>query len=74
MLTRGKPKVLGELSLIFSLYNIRRSMSILGFKGLLKRIKALKTGIFEHLMIWCSTDRERMDIFMRDLIVDITFN
>jgi transposase len=37
LLTRGKDKVLSECALIFTIYNLRRSLSILGFKTLLNR-------------------------------------
>ncbi len=41
VLMRGKEKVLGEVYLAFTVYNLGRSMSILGFSELLKRIKAV---------------------------------
>lgn len=42
VLTRGKEKVLGEVSILFSTYNLYRTMSVLGFDGIMKRINALK--------------------------------
>jgi hypothetical protein len=36
----GKQKVLGEVYLVFTTYNLGRSLSILGFSGLMERIKA----------------------------------
>ncbi len=45
-LMRGKAKVLGEVSILFTAYNLRRTMSVLGFSALLGRLKALKVQIF----------------------------
>ena len=47
-LVRGKEKVLGEVSLLFTAYNLRRSVSILGFKGLLERLKAWIHAIIQQ--------------------------
>ena len=41
-LTRGKEKVLGETYLIFTAYNLKRVMSILGFEDIIARLNALK--------------------------------
>ena len=41
VLMRGKENVLGEVSILFTAYNLRRSVSILGFEGLLERLNAL---------------------------------
>ena len=57
-LVKGKRKVLGEIYMAFTMYNLARCVSILGFKEIIKRIKAvysrfsLKTilsDIIEHL-------------------------
>lgn len=40
-LLKGKEKVSADFALIFTAYNLRRAMSILGVKELLKRLKAL---------------------------------
>ena len=48
-LTRGKEKVLGETYLIFTAYNLKRVMSILGFEEILKRLKATK-GLFLFIL------------------------
>ena len=40
VLTKGKEKVLGEVYMIFTCYNLKRTMSILGFEGLMSKIKA----------------------------------
>lgn len=39
-LTKGKEKVLGEVYLIFTSYNLRRLMSIFGFESLMVKMKA----------------------------------
>ncbi len=39
-LLKGKEKVSGEFALIFTCYNLRRGLSILGVKGLLKWLKS----------------------------------
>ena len=45
-LTKGKEKVLGEVYMIFTSYNLKRSLSILGFKDLMSKIKALLHAYF----------------------------
>lgn len=45
-LVRGKEMVLGEVSILFTAYNLRRSLSILGFSELLERLKSLLKSIF----------------------------
>ena len=49
-LTKGKEKVLGEVYMIFTSYNLKRSLSILGFKDLMSKIKALL-----HAYFWKNT-------------------
>lgn len=49
ILLRGKEKVLGEVYLAFTMYNLSRAMSILGFSTLLKRFKAVLTQILSIL-------------------------
>ncbi len=39
-LTKGKEKVLGEVYLAFTVYNLKRALSVLGFDGLMSRIEA----------------------------------
>ena len=39
-LTRGKEKVLGEVYLAFTVYNLKRALSVLGFEGIMSRIEA----------------------------------
>lgn len=41
-LLKGIKKVNGEMAIIFTMYNLRRAMSILGVNGLLSRLKAKK--------------------------------
>jgi len=48
-LMRGKQKVLTEVFIAFTMYNLRRSVSILGIIGLFKRMKAASLRIFDKL-------------------------
>ena len=43
-LLKGIKKVNGEMAIIFTVYNIRRAMSILGVRELISRLKAQKTA------------------------------
>ena len=43
-LLKGIKKVNGEMAIIFTMYNIRRAMSILGVKELIDRLKAKKAA------------------------------
>ena len=49
-LMRGKQKVMAEVYLAFTCYNLRRSVSILGFDGLMERIKAVFANILNFLL------------------------
>lgn len=51
LLTRGKQKVLGEVYLAFTTYNLGRTISILGFSELLRRLKACFSNILTILTI-----------------------
>jgi hypothetical protein len=51
-LMKGREAVLSEVYLLFMIYNLRRSVSILGLEGLKKRIKALFVLIFHR--IWAT--------------------
>ena len=51
VLMRGKEKVLGEVYLAFTMYNLGRSMSILGFSDLLERIKTVFNSILTNLKL-----------------------
>ncbi len=55
-LMKGIEKVDAEMAIIFTVYNIRRAMSIFGIKELIERLKrwkpnekVQKTGIIKHL-------------------------
>ena len=48
-LMKGKEKVLGEVYIAFTMYNLRRSLSILGMSGLIKRLKAIFEAILAKL-------------------------
>ena len=54
-LTKGKEKVLGEVYLIFTGYNLRRLMSIFDFKTLMSKIKAHFQQYIKHLRVKTST-------------------
>ncbi len=47
-LTKGKEKVLGEVYLAFTCYNLRRIMSILGFEALMSKMKALLISFLQN--------------------------
>lgn len=68
-LMRGKEKVLTEVFISFTMYNLRRSVSILGILELLKRIKAVMLGIFNKLVLRYVIGhlRELRNIFNRSL-------
>ena len=46
-LMKGKEYVLSEVHLLFMIYNLRRSMSVLGLEELKKRLKTLIDSIFQ---------------------------
>jgi len=46
VLLRGKEKVLGEASILFTMYNLGRCMSILGFSDLIRLLERLKCGFY----------------------------
>ena len=48
-LMKGKEYVLGEVNLLFMIYNLRRSVSILGLEELKKRLRNLITIIFQRI-------------------------
>lgn len=53
-LLRTIPKVEGEMALIFTCYNLRRSMSIFGLKGLIERLEAVVSCFFDDLGLFLS--------------------
>jgi len=74
VLTRGKLKVLGELSLVFTLYNLGRSLSVLGFEDLLQRIRTLKMAIFLYLAPCFAISREDTRPIESNIRVQLTNN
>jgi hypothetical protein len=50
-LMRNKTNVMSEVYIEFTLYNLRRSLSILDFSGLIKKLKAIKDMIYSLLML-----------------------
>ena len=48
-LLRSKEKVRGEMAILFTCYNLRRAMSILGIKSLLEALRRAKVVI---LVLW----------------------
>ncbi len=51
-LTKSKEKVLGEVYLIFTGYNLRRLMSIFDFKTLMSKIKAHLPSLFDRFRLF----------------------
>jgi transposase len=61
-LVKGLEKVNGEMAIIFTMYNLRRAMSILGVDGLKRRLaewknanRGQKTAILRFLLLYRST-------------------
>ncbi len=50
-LTKGKEKVLGEVYLIFTAYNLRRLISIFGFEALMSKMKAHLHHVFQEIHV-----------------------
>lgn len=48
-LVKGRKKVKGEMAMVYTMYNMRRAMSILGVKELISRLKSWKTAYFRIL-------------------------
>jgi transposase len=58
-LVKSLKKVNGEMAIIFTMYNLRRAMSIFGLKGLIERLKQWKAGqkaekqrFIKHLILY----------------------
>jgi hypothetical protein len=70
-LMRGKKKVLTEVFISFTMYNLSRSVSILGILELFKRIKAVLLRIVDNLDLrnMITHLREVRNIFNRSLQV-----
>lgn len=62
VLTKGKQNVLAESSIVFICYNLRRSLSILDFNGLMAKIKTIISQFIPNL---------RLIITLNDLITKI---
>lgn len=45
-LLKGKEKVSGEMGIVFTVYNLRRVVSILGAKGAIEALKGFENGGF----------------------------
>jgi hypothetical protein len=68
-LTKGKEKVLGEVYLIFTGYNLRRLMSIFDFKTLMSKIKAHLSSLFDCFKpFYCKLETFLIDLgcFMKN--------
>ena len=65
VLMKGKDQILGEIALLFSTYNLRRTVSILGFSVFLKRLKDAFLTIFDNILLtrlWSvSTNADSLD-------------
>jgi radical SAM protein with 4Fe4S-binding SPASM domain len=62
-LLRGIRKVNGEMALIFTMYNLRRAITILGVFELLKRLKKWKNIFRRYSQAICKT--ERVQLYLR---------
>jgi len=62
-LTKGKEKVLGEVYLIFTGYNLRRLMSIFNFKTLMSKIKAHLSSVLDRF----KPSQTKLEAFLIDL-------
>jgi len=51
LLLKGKEKVLAEVSIVFTAYNLRRCVSILGFDGLMSKLKAHFATFLQVLLL-----------------------
>ena len=49
---KGKENVLGEVYLSFTMYNLRRSLSILGFSVLIRLLRAILEKFYVILNMW----------------------
>jgi len=53
--------VLAEVSIVFTAYNLRRSVSILGFEGLMSKLKAHFALFLQILLLWWLTKAKRQN-------------
>lgn len=66
ILTRGKEKVLGETYLVFTCYNLRRLVSILGFEALMGKMKA-HLSLFNQYLSPLLAQLSSVNEFLRDI-------
>ena len=62
-LTKGKEKILGEVYLIFTGYNLRRLMTIFDFKTLMSKIKAHLSSVLNSF----KTSQTKLEAFLTNL-------
>lgn len=62
-LTRTKQKVLGEVYLAFTCYNLKRIVSILGFEALMIKIKAILTHLLSKYPL-CRNQKKLVNLFL----------
>ena len=67
VLTKGKQNVLAESSILFTIYNLRRSLSILDFDGLMARIKAILRKIILNFKFTSLLNYLTTEIILRHL-------
>jgi len=53
-LLKGKEKVAGEFAIIFTVYNLRRAISILGVNDLINRLNKANSLFFDHIRLFLS--------------------
>jgi len=53
--------VLAEVSIVFTAYNLRRSVSILGFDGLMSKLKAHFALFLQIFLLWWLTRAMRLN-------------
>ena len=69
-LTRTKQKVLGEVYLAFTCYNLKRIVSILGFEALMIKIKAILTHLLSKYPL-CRTQKKLVKLFLTKITFPI---
>jgi hypothetical protein len=74
VLMRGKKHVLAEVSILFTAYNLKRSLSIIGFSELLKRLKTLLLNIWTILIIRTVVDAHSLVNIFRAMIHNGSMN
>ena len=68
VLMKGKEKVLGEISILFTAYNLRRAMSIFGFSALIGHIRTLYLCLFRNYSytnaLQASGDKQKLELYL----------